>query len=173
MGQWKEGPRLATGFPAVVTGLVEMLLLMGAGGTDGSRAQLAACSVGGIQASLGQGLRIPSSGQGAWHSGPSLLSHDWHWCMNLDRGWHLMLRGWAGSLGRVSSWDQTGSIGGGGASEAMENRETEEEPQKRSWGEGDPFKGPAAPSGQRPHPVAHPSFVSCTVCRRHRKRDSA
>ena len=59
MGQWKEGPRLAPGFPAVVTGWVEMLLLMGVGGTDGSRAQLVACLVGGIQASLGQGPRIP------------------------------------------------------------------------------------------------------------------
>lgn len=56
--------------------------------------------------------------------------------MNLDRGWHLTLRAWAGSPGGVSSWDQTGSIGGGGASEAMENLETEEEQQRRSWGEG-------------------------------------
>lgn len=136
MGQWKEGPRLAPGFPAVVTGWVEMLLLMGVGGTDGSRAQLVACLVGGIQASLGQGPRIPSSGQGAWHSGPSLLSHDWHWCMILNRGWHLMLRGWAGSLGRVSSWNQTGSTDGGGASEAVETPETEEEQQRRRWGGG-------------------------------------
>lgn len=45
---WKEGPGLAPGFPAVVTGSVEMPLLMGAGGTNGSGAQLAACSVGGI-----------------------------------------------------------------------------------------------------------------------------
>lgn len=109
---------------------------MGAGGMDGPRAQLAACSVGGIQASLEQGPRIPSSGQGAWHSGPSLLSHDWLWYMNLDRGWCLMLRAWAGSLQGVSSWDQTGSISGGGASEAVENPETEEEQQRRSWGEG-------------------------------------
>ena len=47
-----------------------------------------------------------------------------------------MLRAWAGSLQGVSSWDQTGSIGGGGASEAVENPETEEEQQRRSWGEG-------------------------------------
>ena len=47
-----------------------------------------------------------------------------------------MLRAWAGSLQGVSSWDQTGSISGGGASEAVENPETEEEQQRRSWGEG-------------------------------------
>ena len=47
-----------------------------------------------------------------------------------------MLRGWAGSLERVSSWDQTGSTGRGGASEAVETPETEEEQQRRSWGGG-------------------------------------